>query len=331
MLTEIGFMFPQEIIQDYDDKGMGMAGPRSGRSSRRKGASCLSDGAIPDARAGDSFEELHRSNVHNLQSNFLGASQVCPRHQLCFYCIFSTWGIMSLNAEAQPCMQHPSGMRPGSQSEHQSGSKGSAMEQQYVEAAGVPSDTPESNRGQPGSTGQGLEADFQGQDVAHVRDGFQGGPPVRPDAHGGTSRAAIEKEPLTTPREGLHAAFGSPLHPDSNLLSLDHEEKGNSSTSVKEDQEALRMGRQHAEALHSQTSAPSGAAQQPDASLLPEQQSTSTDQVLSADAGLDNGPSAANNDWQRGASSRGVVENAFAVDHQDGAVAWPSGCDLWLY
>ncbi|CAL8471705.1 g11247 [Coccomyxa elongata] len=280
----------EEIIQDYDDKGVGIAGPRSGRSGRRKGEQRLFDGAAPDACAADSFEELHRSNVHDLQSNFLGASQ------------------------------HPSGLHPGSRAVHQSGSKGSEAEQ-LVGLAGPPSGRSDSDCGQPGST-----AEAQSQGIAHVRDGFQEGPPVRPDAHGGNPGAAIENKPSTTPREGLQAAFGSPMHPDSNSLStLNEEDRGNSGAAVKEQREASRMGRQHAEISHSPSSAPSAAAQQPDAELQQEQQSRGTDQVLSAGAGLDNGPSAVNSDRQRGASSRHMVENAFAVDHQDGEVAWRSG------
>ncbi|BDA47090.1 probable Laminin-like protein epi-1 at N-terminal half [Coccomyxa sp. Obi] len=282
----------EEIIQDYDDKGMGIAGPRSGRSSRRKGGTRLSDGAVPDARASDSFEELHRSNVHDLQSNFLGASQ------------------------------HPSGLHPGSRAVHQSGSKGSGVEQELVDAAGPPSGGPESDCGQPGSTGQGRDAEFQSQGIAHVRGGFQGGPPVRLDAHGGHPRA--DTKPLTTPREGPQTAFGSPLHPMSNSVnSLDKEERGDNGAAVKDEREASRMGRQHAETLHSHTSAPSAAAQHPDAGLQREQQSRSTDQVSSADAAPDNGLSAANTERRRGASSRNMVDNAFALDHQDGD--WPSG------
>ncbi len=217
-------------------------------------------------------------------------------------------------------------MHPGSRAVHQSGSKGSEAEQ-LVGLAGPPSGRSESDCGQPGST-----AEAQSQGVAHVRDGFEEGPPVRPDAHGGNPGAAIEDKPSTTPREGLHAAFGSPLHPDSNSQNtLDEEDRGNSGAAVKEQREASRMGRQHAQILHSAISAPSAAAQQPDAGLQQEQQSGGTDQVLSAGADLDNGPSAANSERQRGASSRHMVENAFAVDHQDGEVAWRSGCESLLY
>lgn len=74
----------QEIIQDYDEKGMGIAGPRSGRRSRRKGSRLAGDGTSPDVRADDSFDELRCGNVHDLQGNFLDVGQVGDCHRKSF-------------------------------------------------------------------------------------------------------------------------------------------------------------------------------------------------------------------------------------------------------
>ncbi|KAK9918082.1 hypothetical protein WJX75_001065 [Coccomyxa subellipsoidea] len=218
----------EEIIQDYDEKGMGIAGPRSGRRSRRKGSRLAGDGTSPDVRADDSFDELRCGNVHDLQGNFLHVGQ---------------------------------------------------------------------------------------------------GPP---DAHVAPSRAALEGDSLATPRGGLQhpAGFGSPLDPISGLLRGSHSEDGTPATAPLDAlQHASRSGLPATGAVEGHTSAsnvPASGADHSSAGSLPEQQARRSDQSLGEGVALGNGPSAADIDRLHGSPGRGVVENAFAVEPQDGDVGWAS-------
>jgi hypothetical protein len=64
----------QEIIQEYDEKGVGMSRPRSGHRRQRSG---LSEGtASAHARHGDVLDELRGANVRELQGGFSGSVQV---------------------------------------------------------------------------------------------------------------------------------------------------------------------------------------------------------------------------------------------------------------
>lgn len=75
----------QEIIQDYDDKGVGITGPRSGRRSRRKGSRLAGDGAAADARASNLLDELRGGNVRDLQSSYLETGQVGSNKNGCHH------------------------------------------------------------------------------------------------------------------------------------------------------------------------------------------------------------------------------------------------------
>ena len=153
-----------------------------------------------------------------------------------------------------------------------------------------------------------------------------------PDAHVAPSRAALEGDSLATPRGGLQhpAGFGSPLDPISGLLRGSDSEDGTPATAPLDAlQHASRSGLPATGAVEGHTSAsnvPASGADHSSAGSLPEQQARRSDQSLGEGVALGNGPSAADIDRLHGAPGRGVVENAFAVEPQDGDVGWASRC-----
>ncbi len=67
----------QEIIQDYDDKGVGVGQMRSGRRERVAPRLAYGNGLLPVNRSSDSLDGVHGADVRHLQSNFDGAEPVC--------------------------------------------------------------------------------------------------------------------------------------------------------------------------------------------------------------------------------------------------------------
>ena len=70
-------MHLQDIIQDYDDKGVGVRHVRSGRRQRVAPRLAHSNGVLPINRSSDSLDGVHGADVRHLQSNYDGADQVC--------------------------------------------------------------------------------------------------------------------------------------------------------------------------------------------------------------------------------------------------------------
>lgn len=64
----------QEIIQDYDEKGMGIKRPKSGHRRQRSRLSGSTDSA--DIRHSDSLDEQRSGDVGELQGAFAGTDQV---------------------------------------------------------------------------------------------------------------------------------------------------------------------------------------------------------------------------------------------------------------
>lgn len=73
-------MHLQDIIQDYDDKGVGIGQVRARRRERPAPRLAHSNGLLPVNRSSDSLDGVHTADVRHLQSSFDGAEPVCFRH-----------------------------------------------------------------------------------------------------------------------------------------------------------------------------------------------------------------------------------------------------------
>ena len=67
----------QDIIQDYDEKGVGVGQKRSGRRERVAPRLAYGNGLHPVNRSSDSLDGVHGADVRHLQSSFDGAEPVC--------------------------------------------------------------------------------------------------------------------------------------------------------------------------------------------------------------------------------------------------------------
>ena len=70
-------MHLQDIIQDYDEKGVGIGQVRSQRRERAAPRLAHSNGLLPVNRSSDSLDGVHGADVRHLQSSFDGAEPVC--------------------------------------------------------------------------------------------------------------------------------------------------------------------------------------------------------------------------------------------------------------